>query len=71
MNNQKQYIGWGKALFPPHPEDLVGGNPCCNKEECDCKKPCDGPPLPPPKKKPCIPKRDYKEEAAKKWFSFR
>lgn len=30
MNNGKRYIGNGNALFPPHPEDLMGGAPCCN-----------------------------------------
>jgi len=40
MNTGKRYIGYGKALFPPHPEDLLGAGNCCMMPPCLTKPPC-------------------------------
>ena len=40
MNTGIKFVGYGKALFPPHPEDLQPEIDCCTTEPCVEKKPC-------------------------------
>jgi hypothetical protein len=40
MNTGIKFVGYGKALFPPHPEDLQPEIDCCTNEPCVEKKPC-------------------------------
>ena len=35
-----QYTGYGKALLPPHPEDLYPETDCCYSFPCVSKPPC-------------------------------
>ena len=35
-----EYTGYGKALLPPHPEDLYPESDCCYTFPCVTKPPC-------------------------------
>ncbi len=40
VNTGQKFIAYGKALLPPHPEDLFPGFPCCMMFPCVEKPPC-------------------------------
>ena len=40
MNNGQAYTGYGRALFPSHPEDLQPLSDCCMMPPCISRPPC-------------------------------